>query len=63
LPCVVAPESPGSNVIMSNSMLLAAGKHCWDWWEENNLISEYGMIMIESQVYMMFTTTSQHHSL
>ena len=48
---------------MSNSMLLAAGKHCWDWWEENNLISEYGMIMIESQVYMMFTTTSQHHSL
>jgi hypothetical protein len=31
MPCVVAPESSGSKV-MSNSMLLAAGKHCWDWW-------------------------------
>jgi hypothetical protein len=50
------PASSGSKV-MSNSML-AAGKQ-WDWWEENNLLSEDGMIMNGSHVYYMFTITRQ----
>jgi hypothetical protein len=46
---------------MYNSMLVAVGKH-WDWWEAKNLLSEDGMIMIGSQVYIFTTTRQQGES-
>jgi hypothetical protein len=53
------PVSSGSKV-MYNSML-AVGKH-WDWWEAKNLLSEDGMIMIGSQVYIFTITRQQGES-